>query len=182
MVALLGPRDEHLALIEKSFAADIHVRGNQVTLRGEPAEVALAERLIDELATIIRTGQGITPDTVERAIGLLQEFNISQLPVVRTAGGAGAGPVEVHNIAGSIQERTLLDRVFRSPDTLRAKVATIMEAPFPLVDAAEEVERVVPLLSGAGSSAVLVQRQGVLLGIITRADLLDFVAHQKNEG
>ena len=43
MVALLGPRDEHLALIEKSFAADIHVRGNQVTLRGEPAEVALAE-------------------------------------------------------------------------------------------------------------------------------------------
>ncbi|MFP5253289.1 MAG: PhoH family protein [Actinomycetes bacterium] len=72
MVALLGPRDEHLALIEKSFAADIHVRGNQVTLRGEPAEVALAERLIDELATIIRTGQGITTETVERAIGMLR--------------------------------------------------------------------------------------------------------------
>ena len=72
MVALLGPGDEHLALIEKSFAADIHVRGNQVTLRGEPAEVALAERLIDELATIIRTGQGITPETVERAIGMLR--------------------------------------------------------------------------------------------------------------
>ena len=72
MVALLGPRDEHLALIEKSFKADIHVRGNQVTLRGEPAEVALAERLIDELATIIRTGQGITPETVERAIGMLR--------------------------------------------------------------------------------------------------------------
>jgi len=72
MVALLGPRDEHLALIEKSFAADIHVRGNQVTLRGEPAEVALAERLIDELATIIRTGQGVTPETVERAIGMLR--------------------------------------------------------------------------------------------------------------
>jgi len=72
MVALLGPGDEHLALIEKGFKADIHVRGNQVTLRGEPAEVALAERLIDELATIIRTGQGITPETVERAIGMLR--------------------------------------------------------------------------------------------------------------
>jgi phosphate starvation-inducible protein PhoH and related proteins len=72
MVALLGPRDEHLALIEKAFEADIHVRGNQVTLRGEPAEVALAERLLDELVTIIRTGQGVTAETVERAIGMLR--------------------------------------------------------------------------------------------------------------
>ena len=61
MVALLGPGDEHLALMEKAFEADIHVRGNQVTLRGEPAEVALAERMLDELVTIIRTGQGDQP-------------------------------------------------------------------------------------------------------------------------
>jgi phosphate starvation-inducible PhoH-like protein len=72
MVSLLGPRDEHLALIEKAFAADIHVRGNQITLRGQSAEVALAERLFDELVTILRTGQGITPETVERAIGMLR--------------------------------------------------------------------------------------------------------------
>jgi phosphate starvation-inducible protein PhoH and related proteins len=72
MVALLGPSDEHLALIEKAFSADIHVRGNQVTLRGEPAEVALVERLLDELVTIIRTGQGVTTETVERAIGILR--------------------------------------------------------------------------------------------------------------
>jgi cystathionine beta-synthase len=120
-------------------------------------------------------------DTVERAIGLLQEFNISQLPVVRTVGGVRDGSIEVHNIAGSIQERTLLDKVFRNPETLRSKISTVMDAPFPLVDAAEEVERVFPLLSGAGSSAVLVQRTGMLLGIITRADLLDFVAHMKSE-
>jgi phosphate starvation-inducible protein PhoH and related proteins len=72
MVSLLGPRDEHLNLIEKAFDADIHVRGNQVTLRGEPAEVALVERLLDELVTIIRTGQGVTAETVERAIGILR--------------------------------------------------------------------------------------------------------------
>jgi phosphate starvation-inducible PhoH-like protein len=72
MVALLGPRDEHLALIEKAFDADIHVRGNQVTLRGEPGEVALAERLLDELVTIIRTGQGVTGETVERVLGMLR--------------------------------------------------------------------------------------------------------------
>jgi phosphate starvation-inducible protein PhoH and related proteins len=72
MVALLGPGDEHLALIEKAFTADVHVRGNQVTLRGQPAEVALVERLLDELVTIIRTGQGVTTETVERAIGMLR--------------------------------------------------------------------------------------------------------------
>ncbi len=72
MVSLLGPGDEHLALVEKAFTADVHVRGNQVTLRGEPAEVALVERLLDELVTIIRTGQGITTETVERAIGMLR--------------------------------------------------------------------------------------------------------------
>ncbi len=72
MVSLLGPSDEHLTLIEKAFDADIHVRGNQVTLRGEPAEVALVERLLDELVTIIRTGQGVTTETVERAIGILR--------------------------------------------------------------------------------------------------------------
>ena len=72
MVSVLGPGDEHLGLIEKAFAADIHVRGNRVTLHGEPGEVALAERLIDELVTIIRTGQGVTTETVERIIGMLR--------------------------------------------------------------------------------------------------------------
>ena len=46
--------------------ADVHVRGNRITLYGEPGEVALAERLLDELVTIIRTGQGVTTETVER--------------------------------------------------------------------------------------------------------------------
>ena len=72
MVSLLGPGDEHLALIERSFEADVHVRGNRITLYGEPGEVALAERLLDELVTIIRTGQGVTPETVERVLGMLR--------------------------------------------------------------------------------------------------------------
>src|SRR5690242_10655720 len=42
MVQLLGPRDEHLALLERAFDADLHVRGNQVTLTGDPGDVALA--------------------------------------------------------------------------------------------------------------------------------------------
>jgi phosphate starvation-inducible protein PhoH and related proteins len=72
MVSVLGPGDEHLGLIERAFQADVHVRGNRITLTGEPAEVALAERLLDEIVTIIRTGQGVTSETVERIISMMR--------------------------------------------------------------------------------------------------------------
>ena len=72
MVSLLGPGDEHLAQLEEALAADLHVRGNKITLVGEPAELALAERLLDELVTILRTGQPVTGETVERVLGMLR--------------------------------------------------------------------------------------------------------------
>src|SRR5690242_12760892 len=72
MVQLLGPGDDHLALIERSFDLAVHVRGNRITFEGEPGEVALAERLLDELVTLIRSGQGITTETVERVLGMLR--------------------------------------------------------------------------------------------------------------
>ena len=73
MVSLLGPGDEHLGLIESSFDADVHVRGNRITFHGDAAEIALAERLVDELVAIIRTGQGVTNETVERVLGMLRQ-------------------------------------------------------------------------------------------------------------
>ncbi|HYH34844.1 MAG TPA: PhoH family protein [Nocardioides sp.] len=72
LVSLLGPADEHLALLEKAFDADIHVRGNRITLHGDPGEIALAERLLDELVSILRTGQGLTGETVERVLAMLR--------------------------------------------------------------------------------------------------------------
>jgi cystathionine beta-synthase len=120
-------------------------------------------------------------DTVHHAIELLRAHDISQLPVVRTVSTTGddhhdVTGVEVHEIVGSVQERTLLDRLYRNPEVVSAQVSTIMDAPFSLVDANEEIERVFPLLS-TGSPAVLVQREGRVAGVITRADLLDFAAH-----
>ncbi|MDQ3628288.1 MAG: PhoH family protein [Actinomycetota bacterium] len=73
MVALLGPRDANLAVIEREFDADVHVRGNTVSIAGAPSEAALVERLLDELVTMIRTGQGMSPETVERSISILRE-------------------------------------------------------------------------------------------------------------
>ena len=123
-------------------------------------------------------------ETVQHAIELLREHDISQLPVVRgdrtLIGGTGGGTVEVHSIVGSLQERTLLDWLFRNPDVLSAKVSTIMDAPFSLVDANEEIERVIPLLA-AGSPAVLVQRGGEIAGVVSRADVLEYVAHHRRD-
>ena len=70
MVTLLGPRDVFLRVLEEQLEADLHVRGNQVTVTGIPDAVASAVEILTELITIIRTGQGLTEETVERVIGL----------------------------------------------------------------------------------------------------------------
>jgi phosphate starvation-inducible PhoH-like protein len=56
MVSLLGSRDELLAVIENSFDADVHVRGNEITVTGPPSETELASRLLDELIQMIAEG------------------------------------------------------------------------------------------------------------------------------
>ena len=70
MVTLLGPRDVFLRVLEEQLEADLHVRGSQVTVTGTPDAVASAVEILTELITIIRTGQGLTEETVERVIGL----------------------------------------------------------------------------------------------------------------
>jgi len=70
MVTLLGPRDIFLRVLEEQLEADLHVRGSQVTVTGTPEAMASAVEILTELITIIRTGQGLTEETVERVIGL----------------------------------------------------------------------------------------------------------------
>ncbi len=70
MVKLLGPRDDFLRTLEGALKADLHVRGHNITLTGNTSEVAVAADVITELVTIIRTGQGLTGETVERVVGM----------------------------------------------------------------------------------------------------------------
>jgi phosphate starvation-inducible PhoH-like protein len=71
MVNVLGPRDEFLQILERELDAGIHVRGNEITLTGSPVAVELAVDVITELVTVLRTGQGLTADAVERIVGML---------------------------------------------------------------------------------------------------------------
>ncbi|MFC4560868.1 PhoH family protein [Nocardiopsis mangrovi] len=72
MVNLLGSGDELLRTVERSFDSDIHVRGNEITISGSPDETALVVRLIEELIELVRSGADITPDAIERTLGMLR--------------------------------------------------------------------------------------------------------------
>ncbi|MEV5983750.1 PhoH family protein [Streptomyces sp. NPDC052051] len=73
MVTVLGSGDSLLRVIEKAFpAVDIHVRGNEISAVGDAGEVALVQRLFDEMMLVLRTGQPMTEDAVERSIAMLR--------------------------------------------------------------------------------------------------------------
>jgi phosphate starvation-inducible PhoH-like protein len=87
LLSLLGSRDENLRTSEDLLAADVHVRGNEVTLTGSPADVAFAERVFAELITLASRGQQLAPDTVRRTVAMLSDDD--------RAGQAGESPAEV---------------------------------------------------------------------------------------
>jgi phosphate starvation-inducible PhoH-like protein len=72
MVALLGTGDELLRMVESELAADVHVRGNQISLTGEPGDTAFAVRVFDELVALVRTGQALRPDSVRRVVAMMR--------------------------------------------------------------------------------------------------------------
>src|SRR2546429_392953 len=72
MVNLLGARDDVLKLIERSLASDIHVRRNEITISGTPADNALAERVFAELLELVEKGETLPVDAVRRVVGMLQ--------------------------------------------------------------------------------------------------------------
>ncbi|SNY35172.1 phosphate starvation-inducible protein PhoH [Paractinoplanes atraurantiacus] len=73
MVNLLGAKDEILRLIERTLASDVHVRGNEITITGDPAENATAERLFSELIELIEKGETLSVDSVRRTVAMLED-------------------------------------------------------------------------------------------------------------
>ncbi|SFD67750.1 phosphate starvation-inducible protein PhoH [Actinopolyspora alba] len=75
VLALLGSKDENLRTAEDALDADVHVRGNEVSISGEPTEVAFAERVFDELIELVSKGNQLTPDIVRRSVTMLSTSN-----------------------------------------------------------------------------------------------------------
>ena len=74
MVSLLGSGDMFLREIERQFPeVSIHVRGNEMRFEGPRSEVMLLEQLMDEMVTVVRTGQGLSVEAVGRSVAMLRD-------------------------------------------------------------------------------------------------------------
>ena len=137
-----------------------------------PVQATVLDVVRDRMGTpgliVVSKGQ-----SVRSAIDTMQQYGISQIPVV-----ADGEATLVTDIVGSVQETTMLDRVFREPALVDERVERVMEAPFPVVQASEDIERLYAELS-SGVPALLAASNDRPVSIITKADLLEFVAHQR---
>ncbi|MGH3413866.1 MAG: cystathionine beta-synthase [Marmoricola sp.] len=126
---------------------------------------------------VLRAKQGDIPalvhthpnETVAEAVQILKEYGVSQMPVVRAE-----PPVMAAEVAGSVSERVLLDALFGGSAKLADQVEKHMSAPLPTVGSGADVTDAVAALADA--DALLVQEDGRPVGVLTRQDLLSFLA------
>jgi cystathionine beta-synthase len=110
---------------------------------------------------------------VGEAVDIMQRYSISQLPVVRD------GELDsLADVIGSLQDRDLLDRVFKNPDALHEDVASVMQPPLAAIEVDQTLEEVFSTLTGQ-RNAVVVARDGRPVGVLTRSDLLEYLAHNR---
>jgi len=137
---------------------------------------------VEELLRSKRLEEGDVPELVTisahqkvgEAIDTMQQYSISQVAVVRD------GQLDsLADVIGSLQDRDLLDRVFKNPDALHEDVANAMQPPLPAVDIGDSLSEVFATLTGR-TNAVVVARNGKPVGVLTRSDLLEYLAHNRS--
>jgi len=130
----------------------------------EPERLTAADMVArkDGAAPALVTVERGTP--VRDALKLITEYDISQLPVC-----------EGDECVGSIPEASLMARIIEDPRTLDQPVDGIMEAPLPVVEGDLPMSGVSRLLTRQ-TPAVLVRTGGALSGIITRFDVVRYLA------
>jgi len=118
------------------------------------------------LPDLVHTHPG---ETIAEAVAILQEYAVSQMPVVRAE-----PPIVAAEVAGSVSDRALLDALYAGTARLTDRVEDHMSPPLPTVGSTEDARDAVAMLETA--DAVLVQEDGKPIGVLTRQDLLQFLA------
>ena len=138
-------------------------------LNAETTEPKVGDVLARKQAGLPEFVHAHPEETVGAAIGILREYNVSQLPVMKEE-----PPVMAAEVIGSVVERDLLDALVSGRATPQDAVGGHMSAPLPTVGSGKPVSRAVEALEKAGAAVVLVD--GRPSGMITRQDLLTFLA------
>ena len=128
-------------------------------------------------ADVLRTKSGAMPDlvhthpseTVHDAIEILHTYGVSQMPVV-----GAEPPVKIGEVAGSVSERDLLDAVFSGAASLSDRIDKHMAPALPLIGSGESLDAVRKALHD--DDALMVVDSGRPVGVLTRHDLLGFLA------
>src|SRR4051812_43880784 len=129
---------------------------------------------------VLRGKSGQIPDlvhthpseTIAQAVHILPEDGVSQKPV-----GRAEPPIVAAEVAGSVSERRLLDALYSSSARLVDSVEKHMDEPLPTVGSNEPVSEAVTRLQ-QGADALLVQEDGKPIGVVTRQDLLAYLANR----
>jgi cystathionine beta-synthase len=148
-------------------------------VNGLMATTGAALRVADVL-TDRRSHDGALPDVVLArtthrvgdAIGMLQSFSISQMPVSEDTEGE-----QIAGIVGSISEKGLLDRAYRDPSVVERTVGEVMDPPLPLIEATATLDAAFGLLTGPAGAVVAVAGERPA-GVLTKLDLLEYLAHR----
>ena len=128
---------------------------------------------------VLRGKSGTLPDlvhthpneTIAQAVHILQEYGVSQMPVVRAE-----PPIVAAEVASSVSERALLDALYSGRAKLADAVEQHMDEPLPTIGSGEAVSDAVAALERA--DALLVQEDGKPVGVVTRQDLLAYLARR----
>jgi cystathionine beta-synthase len=168
----LGPDDVVVVLIpdsgrgylSKLYDDDWMTDHGFLRARGETVEAVLANKG-DRLPPLVH----VHPDeTVRTAIAILEEYGVSQVPVVKAE-----PPLALAEVVGSVTDRLLLERTLHHPEVFDQPVESVMEAPLATIGQGETIDQVADRL--AVSPAVLVLDGGHPVGIVTRSDVLSFL-------
>ncbi|MDT3395823.1 cystathionine beta-synthase [Streptomyces sp. B1866] len=111
-------------------------------------------------------------ETVGEAIEVLREYGVSQMPIVKP--GAGHPDVMAAEVIGSVVERELLAALFAGRAALTDPLEKHMSPPLPHVGSGETVEDLMAVLGESDAAIVLVE--GKPTGVVSRQDLLSFLA------
>jgi cystathionine beta-synthase len=138
------------------------------------------EQPTQTVGEVLRGKSGRLPDlvhthpseTVAEAIHILQEYGVSQMPVVRAE-----PPIVAAEVAGSVSERSLMDALFTGNAALTDAVEHHMSPALPTIGSTEDAGAAVKLLETA--DAVLVHEDGKPVGVLTRQDLLAYLSAAK---